>query len=70
MVSGHTPNFTRTVRGIEESVHTASLCIILNKSAELRKSDIIDRVTIGAIVKLFTFLSKELKCGLDVPGII
>jgi len=59
MVSGHTPNFTRTVRGIEESVHTASLGIIVNKSAELSKSEIVDRVTIGAIVYLFTFLSNS-----------
>jgi len=70
MVSGHTPNFTRTVRGIEETVHTSSLCIIVNKSAELSKSEIVDRVTIGANVYLFTFLSLKIKCSLDVPGII
>ena len=51
--SGHTPNSSKTVRGKEESVYTASLCIIVNESAELRKKEIVDRVTIGTILKLF-----------------
>ena len=43
---------------------------IVKKSAEQSKSEIAERVTIGAIVNLFMLLSKKLKCGLDGPGII